>query len=135
MHYHALSFGPLVRSPFLTIFVRDGARGNAVIYITVSNITILFCIKLTLPETKVDKYEKLVQAVDKLSTQMQNERSDLSSSGWISDTSRARSKVLGLLDQIAISLKGPNEFIQGVSRGVRLMMCLLYLSLFFQCGG
>lgn len=111
MHYHTLSFGPLVRSPFLTISARDGARGNAVIYIAASNIAILFFIKLTLHKTKVDNGEKLLQAVDKLSTQMQNERSDLSSSGRISDTSRARSKVLGLLDQIAISLKGPDEFI------------------------
>lgn len=55
---------------------------------------------------------------------MQNGSSESSRSDRVSDTSRARSKVLGLLDQIASSLQGPDEFIQDLSHGVRSMMSL-----------
>lgn len=90
----------------------------------VSNVAILFRIKLTLYKTKGANCEQLLEAVDNLSSQTQNGGSDLSSSDRVSDASRARSKVLGLLDQIAISLTGPDEFIQDLSHGVRSMMSL-----------
>ncbi|KAI8956190.1 hypothetical protein F4801DRAFT_525734 [Xylaria longipes] len=78
--------------------------------------------------------EQLLKAVDNLSSQMQNGGLDLSSSDRVSDTSRARSKVLGLLDQIASSLKGPDEFIQGLSHGCQLLACLQWLVQFHVLG-
>ncbi|KAI0972468.1 hypothetical protein F4678DRAFT_460689 [Xylaria arbuscula] len=89
---------------------------------------------LTPYETKGVNCEQLLKAVDNLGSQMKNRGSDLSSSDRESDISRARSKVLGHLDQIAISLKGPDEFIQGLSHGCQLLACLQWLVQFHVLG-
>ncbi|KAJ8133159.1 hypothetical protein O1611_g464 [Lasiodiplodia mahajangana] len=78
--------------------------------------------------------EQLLKAVDNLSSQLQNEDSDMPSSDRVSDTSRARSKVLGLLDKIAMSLQGPDEFIQGLSHWCQLLACLQWLVQFHVLG-
>ncbi|KAI1113096.1 O-methyltransferase family protein [Nemania sp. NC0429] len=79
--------------------------------------------------------EQLLKAVDHLGSQMQNGgSSDLSSSDRASDTRGARRKALDLLDRIATSLRGPDEFIQGLSQGYQLLACLQWLVQFHVLG-